>query len=233
MRKDKEIAYNLRTKGKSYRQIREELKVPLSTLSDWFKDIAWSQELAQKLAAQVQIKHTARLVELDRIRGQHLLQAYEEARKEAREDLEVLKYNPLFIAGLMLYWGEGDKASKHQVRLANTDPDLIRLFVVFVRDVCNVPIQKIGISILTYPDIDDVANRAYWSEISGISQEKFLKSILIQGRHKTKRLGHGVCSVFISSAYFKVKMLEWLKLLPDQLMNIQYYANIKDEADMV
>lgn len=226
MRKDKEIATRMRRAGKSYQEIRRELKVPLSTLSDWFSKIDWSRDIAKKLAAQVQIQHTARIVKLDKIRGQHLARAYEEARNEAWKDLEILKYNPLFIAGLMLYWGEGDKATKSQVRLANTDPELIKLFVYFLKNVCNIPVGKIGVSILTYPDIDDKMNRQYWSEVSGIAPEKFIKSILIQGRHKTKRLGHGVCSVYVSSTYFKVKILEWMRLLPKELMNLRYYENI-------
>ena len=226
MRKDKEIATNMRRQGKSYQEIHGALKVPLSTLSDWFSEIGWSKDVAKKLAAKVQVQHTVRLVKLDKIRGQHLARAYEEARGEAKEDLEILKYNPLFIAGLMLYWGEGDKATKAQVRLANTDPGLIKLFAFFLRKVCNIPANKIGVHILTYPDIDDKANRQYWSDVSGIAPEKFLKSVHIQGRHKTRRLGHGVCSVYVSSTYFKAKMLEWLKLLPEELMNLRYYENI-------
>lgn len=209
-----------------YNEIHSALKIPKATLSDWFSKISWSEEMTKKLAAKVQIQHTVRLVELDKIRGQHLARAYEEARIEARDDLKLLKYNPLFIAGLMLYWGEGDKATKAQVRLANTDPELIKLFVFFLRKVCNIPTEKIGVHILTYPDIEDKSNRQYWSNISGIALENFLKSVHIQGRHKTKRLGHGVCSVYVSSTYFKVKMLEWLKLLPEELMNLRYYENI-------
>ena len=226
MRKDKGVAFEMRKTGKSYAEIRNSLKIPKATLSGWFSEIGWSKEVAKKLAAKVQIQHTVRLVALDKIRGQHLAHAYEEARSEAREDLEILKYNPLFIAGLMLYWGEGDKATKAQVRLANTDPELIKLFVFFLMKICNIPTEKVGVHILTYPDIDDKSNRRYWSEISGIAPEKFLKSVLIQGRHKTRRLGHGVCSVYVSSTYFKVKMLEWLKLLPEELMNLRYYENM-------
>jgi len=226
MRKDKEIALQMRKNGKSYNEIHSALKIPKATLSNWFSEIGWSKDIAKKLATKVQVQHTVRLVKLDKIRGQHLTHSYEEARREAKEDLEILKYNPLFIAGLMLYWGEGDKATKAQVRLANTDPGLIKLFVVFLRKVCNIPEEKVGVHILTYPDIDDKTNRQYWSEISGIAPKKFLKSVHIQGRHKTRRLGHGVCSVYVSSTYFKVKMLEWLKLLPEELMNLRYYENI-------
>lgn len=226
MRKDKEDATEMRKSGKSYNEIHAALKIPRATLSGWFSKVGWSEIMAKKLAAKAQIQHTARIVELDKIRGQHLARAYEEARSEAMEDFEILKYNPLFIAGIMLYWGEGDKATKSKVRLVNTDPEMIKLFVFFLKKVCNIPVEKICVSLLTYPDIDDEANRQYWSEVSGIAPGKFLKSILIRGRHKTKRLGHGVCSVYVSSTYFKVKVLEWLKLLPEELMNLRYYENI-------
>lgn len=216
----------MRKIGKSYNEIHVALKIPKATLSDWFSKVGWSKVMAKKLTAKAQTQHTVRIVGLDKIRGQHLARAYEKARNEAREDLETLRYNPFFIAGIMLYWGEGDKATKSKVRLVNTDPEMIRLFVFFLKKVCNVPTEMIRISVFTYPDIDDRANREYWSEVSDVAQDKFLKSILIRGRHKTKRLGHGVCSVYVSSTYFKVKMLEWLKLLPKELMNLRYYENI-------
>jgi hypothetical protein len=226
MRKDKEIAHNLRTQGKSYRQIRDELKVPLSTLSDWFKDIEWSKEMAVRLAAQAQIRSTARIVELDRIRGQHLTRAYEEARAEARDDLEALKYNPLFIAGLMLYWGEGDKLTKQTVKITNTDPGLIRLYVFFLTNACGIPVEKIKAQVLIYPDLNEADSVQYWAEQSGLSAAHFSKCSTINGRHKTRKLGHGVCMIVVSSTYLKVKILEWLRLLPKELMNGAYYAKI-------
>ena len=113
MRKDKEIAFNMRRSGKSYNEIRSALKIPRATLSGWFSKVDWSNDIAKKLAVAVQKQHTVRIIELDKIRGTHLKRAYEEAREEARTDLFELRYNPLFIAGLMLYWGEGDKLTKY------------------------------------------------------------------------------------------------------------------------
>ncbi len=85
-----------------------------------------------------------RIRELDRIRGLNLTRVYEEARSEARQEFEQLKYHPLFIAGLMLYWGEGDMRSRSQVRLINTDPEMIPLFVFFLRHVCLIPEKKLA-----------------------------------------------------------------------------------------
>lgn len=233
MRKDKEIAFNLRRSGKSYQEIRRALKIPLATLSDWFSVVDWSKQVKEKLAAKAQKQHTVRLIELNKIRGLHLKNIYAEARQEARKDLEELKYNPLFIAGLMLYWGEGDKLTKYSTKLSNTDPGLVRLYVFFLRKACRIPDDKIKGHILIYPDLNEEECRRYWARESTIPHNQFFKSTTIQGKHKTRRIKYGVCMVDISSTYFKVKMLEWLKLLPMELMNEAYYANIEQPADMV
>lgn len=226
MRKDKEIAINLRKQGKSYREIKESLKIPLSTLSGWFADVDWSKDMARKLSEAGSHKSTVRLVELNKIRGQLLVRAYEDARKEAAEELKELRYNPLFIAGLMLYWGEGGKNPRTGAKFSNTDPELIKLYVFFLTQACRIPMEKIKLHILVYPDLEEKTCRAYWSRTSGVPWENFTKSVLIKGRHKTRRLTWGVCNVTVSSVYFKQKILEWLNLLPKELMNKAYYESI-------
>ena len=83
------------------------------------------------------------MVELNRIRGQHLSRAYADARLEAQSELSALKYNPLFIAGMMLYWGEGNAATKNGVVFSNSDPDMIKFYVLFLTRACGIPLAKI------------------------------------------------------------------------------------------
>jgi len=218
MRKDKELAIKLRKGGSSYNEIVSLLKIPKATLSDWLRNEKWSTEIKKRLADRVQEMSTARLVDLNKTRGSLLDRAYREAKVEAAQELAYLKYNPLFIAGLMLYWGEGDKVTNGSVRLSNTDPGLIKLYTVFLRDICAIPESKMRGHILVYPDLDKEACLTYWSRESGLDRQYFVKCVTIQGRHKTRRLGYGICSIYVSSTYFKTKMLEWLKLLPIDLM---------------
>ncbi|HEX8947128.1 MAG TPA: hypothetical protein VF829_02845 [Candidatus Paceibacterota bacterium] len=229
MRKDKERAILLRKSGNSYRAISAELHVPLSTLSSWFREEAWSEEVARKLRSQVRAAHTARLLDLNKTRGARLREAYEQAREEAKTELAQLQYDPLFIAGVMLYWGEGDKGSKHHVKLSNTDPKLVRLYVRFLTDACGIPRHKIKAHLLLHPDLEEKVCRAYWEKAAGIPWENFTKSVRIQGRHETRRLKWGVCIVTVSNAYFKQKVLAWLTLLPEALLDRQEYANITEQ----
>lgn len=226
MRNDKEIATSMRKTGKSYREIKAALKIPLGTLSGWFSNEAWSEEVGEKLRSASQREGTIRLAELNQVRGEHLKRAYRDAAEEARSELGVLKYNPLFIAGLMLYWGEGNKASRHNVAFSNADPDMIRLYVAFLTQGCGIPLVKIKAQALIYPDHDEKITKAFWARYSGIPWENFTKSTRLIGREKARRLSWGVCMVTVSSSYFKVKMLEWLKLLPKELMNREEYATM-------
>lgn len=229
MRKDKENAIALRNQGKSYRQIHAELQIPLGTLSGWFTNEDWSKDVAVRLSKNIRTEHTARLVELNRIRGQHLKRAYQAARTEAGAELSKLKYNPLFIAGVMLYWGEGGKNPKDGVKFTNTDAKMIAFYVEFLKKACGIPANRIKAHLLIYPDLEEKVCRAYWSKMSGIPVENFTKSTAIKGRHAIRRLNWGICMVTVSSFYFKQKMLTWINLLPDELMKEEYYANIAND----
>lgn len=226
MRKDKETASEMRRAGKSYNEIHAALAIPKSTLSDWFGREEWSSAVRKKLAASTQEEHTIRLVELNKVRGAHLAKAYEAAREEAREEFATLKYDPLFISGIMLYWGEGAKDPKQGVKFTNSDPKMVNLYIAFLTRACRIPIEKIRAYVLIYPEIEEKTCRAYWVKMSGLPWENFTKSVVIAGRHATRRLGWGVCTVSVSSTYFKQKILEWIKLLPEELLKKEYYENM-------
>ena len=47
------------------------------------------------------------------------------------KEVTTIEEAKLYGLGVGVYWGEGNKANKHSVRLGNTDPDLILRFVDF------------------------------------------------------------------------------------------------------
>ena len=164
MRKDKEQAIKLRTEGKSYSEIRKKLGVPRATLSDWFRNNVWSKKLSKRLNIKYLARNKIRLVALNKIRGKNLNRLYEEARQEARKEFQQLKYHPLFIAGVSIYWGEGDKATTSGFRISNVDPLMIKVFRRFLIDVCRVDKKRIRASLLLYPDLDESLCKKFWIE---------------------------------------------------------------------
>lgn len=213
MRKDYDIAEKLRRQGKSYRQISSEMGISKSTLSVWFRDKFWADEIKNKLVSQnreIAIKKIKLMAAANREKWG---KKHREWQEEARNEFSELKDKPLFLAGLMLYWGEGDKTLKNcQVKLANSDPAMIRLFVLFMKKVLNVPNEKIRANLLLYPDLIDSVQKNFWSKATGIPILQFRKSVFIHGRHPTRRLSYGVCNVMVGSRELKEKVTVWIEL---------------------
>ncbi|MFI5260222.1 MAG: hypothetical protein ACHQU0_00260 [Candidatus Paceibacteria bacterium] len=218
MRKDKEDAIKLRLEGKSYSEISEALTIPQGTLSGWFGREDWSEKIRQHLSDSSKKGNSTRLIRLNSVRGKKLADAYETAREEARNEFELLKYDPVFISGIMLYWGEGSKSERQGVKFASSDPKKIRLYVSFLRNACLIPIENIKAYVLIYPQIEEKTCRAYWSKMVNVPWENFTPSVVLTGREASKRLGWGVCTITVSNMYFKQKMLEWIKLLSGELL---------------
>jgi transposase-like protein len=217
MRKDKQKALFLRKTGKSYKQIERELGIPKSTLSDWLRNEKWSNQIKQRLSQDRAVFGKMRLTELGKIRGRHLAKLYEKARIEATRELNYFKWHPLFIAGIAIYWGEGGKTIRGSVSVSNSDPLLIRTYVSFLKLICNVPPKKIKAHLLLYPDLDVAECHRIWTKNTGLRASNFTKPVIIQGRHKTRRLAYVVCNIDVSSTYLKEKILVWLRILPQEL----------------
>jgi hypothetical protein len=217
MRNDKNHALNFRKNGKSYSEIKTQLGVPKSTLSGWFKDQKWSADLVVSLTAKANEQATVRIRELDRIRGEHLKRLYIEAELEAIEEFLTLKHHPLFIAGLVIYWGEGNKVSRGRCWIANTDPAMIKIFVQFLKNICQIEPSRIKAWVLLYPDLDEETCLNYWRQYANLTNITFNKSIKIKGSDKIKKLSFGVCNVGVSSSYLKKKIIKWIELLGQDL----------------
>ena len=217
MRTDKEKAFTLRRSGKSYNEIAATLGMSRSTLSLWFRGHSFSEEIRKSLTLNAGPENTLRLHKLNKIRGDSLDALYYRAMVEATLELEMHKNNPLFIAAISAYWGEGDKRSRNNVRLINTDPVMLVLFIEFLVRFCCVPKENIKAAIFIYPDLDEQICRTYWEREIGIAD--FHKTMVLPSRHKTNRLQYGTCSVIVSNTYLKKKMLLWIDQLPKIVLN--------------
>ena len=163
----KQKARELRSKGLSNNDIAKELKVSKSSVSLWVRDIKLTPEQIQKLEQQNPIYNKqlcgASVIEKN---AREIRLSYQEAGKiKAKEN------NPLHQAGCMLYWAEGTK-SKNQCRFTNSDPEMVKLFVRFLRECHNIANNKITLTINCYTtnglSKQDIEN--YW--LSTLQLEK-------------------------------------------------------------
>ncbi|OGE94603.1 MAG: hypothetical protein A3B10_00375 [Candidatus Doudnabacteria bacterium RIFCSPLOWO2_01_FULL_44_21] len=220
MRKDKEKAIELRIQGKSYSTINRELGISKSTLSDWFKGVSWSESLKERLTAKQIETSREKIILMNLANKEKWDRWHEECRNEAIVEFSDLKSNPLFISGLMLYWGEGDKNLKNgKVRITNSDPEMIKIFCMFLKKVLIIPNHKITARLLLYPDLIDGPQKRFWSKLIELPIERFRKSTYIIGRHPTRRLSYGVCSIDVYSRKLKEKILKWSELYRQYLIS--------------
>ncbi len=212
MRQDKGIAFKLRKEGKTYRQIQEELGISKSTLCDWFKNEEWSKHIKNRNANIVIKLSTERIQKLNIARSLMLKKKYEDIIEEGKREYEIYKKDTLFIAGLMLYAGEGDHLDKGSIRFANVDFDLHRIFINFSIKYFKLNYNNIKFSILLYPDLNIEQCLDKWCFQLGIYRQNIYKPQVINGKHKTRKLHFGVGTSIILNSFLKRKLLFWINL---------------------
>lgn len=229
MRTDKNDAFILRKQGKSYREICKQLGVARSTLSKWFKGTDFSEAIREELTKSAIQTSTMRLEVLNKARGDTLDALYARAEIEAIHEANLHATNPLFVTAVASYWGEGDKLHKNQLRITNTDPVMIKIFVKFLLEICKVPKEKIRVALFIYEDLIEETCREYWS--SQLHLKNFHKTMVLPSRHKTRRLPYGICTIIVTNSYLKRKMSVWIDQISKIILNGGYAQNTS--ADIV
>lgn len=118
------MARHLRAiEGRSVREVAQLVGVSQSSASLWVRDIDLTDEQRTTLVARARARRNGS--RSDHYRAKRL-SAQTEGRAKAR------LADPDHAAGCMLYWAEGSK-SRNSVRFVNSDPELVRFFVSFLR----------------------------------------------------------------------------------------------------
>jgi hypothetical protein len=187
-----ELGKELRRLGLTYGEIRELIPVPKGTLSYWCRGIRLSEDqveaIRERTGPDTRIgipvdTQWRRREEIDRIRA--------EARGFAVEHLD----DPFFVAGVVLYWGEGAKTGG-DLSLANADPRALRLFIAWVRRYLDQNAEFV-LKVNLHADNDEPAARRYWAAESGLRNPRFYKTFIKPDGtgHRKNHLKHGVCMV--------------------------------------
>jgi transposase-like protein len=199
-REAREQARSLRHQGYSIKQICQQLGVAKSSVSLWVRDIPLTEAQLADLKQRHPIFH-GQYAGSQAIAAKHraLREQYQqEGRIKAREgDL-------LHQAGCMLYWGEGAKA-RNMLTLCNSDPDMIRFYMRFVRHTFTPDLEKFAVHISCYlgNGFSQDQVEQYWLELLELPATCLGKTSVnsqpISSQQKGRKLLYGVCTVRISS----------------------------------
>lgn len=173
-KQEQKNAIELRKKGLSIKVIAKRLNVAKSSVSVWVRDVILTQDQLESLEAD---KNSFEVVEK---RRHSRLANEKEKRKmimlQSSKDIQNISKHDLRIIGLCLYLGEGAKTQRGAVKLANSDPDVIKIMMKYFREVCSVPEKKFRCHIHTYSHLSVEKAETYWSKVTGIPRSQFFKT---------------------------------------------------------
>lgn len=184
---NKQLALELRSKGKSYREISSILRVPKSTLSYWLHSVEMTNKQRFTLLEKQQIGRIkgAQKRKNWRITKEQLIIA-----KAAKEISEISK-RELWLLGVIAYWCEGSKQKNNNISgrviFANSDPFLIKLFIRWIMEVCQVSKDRLVYTLYIHETGNLEVSLNYWSKILGVNKDSFAKTILKKHNVSTNR----------------------------------------------
>jgi len=185
----------LRQKGYSLPEIVKNIQLGYGTIYRYIKDVKILPEYRERWFGK---------------RGgsrKRKKMAEDKAYREAHDVIASISDKEFIILLSALYWGEGSKAD---FGITNSDPDLIRLFVTGLIKVLHVSPDRIRVSIRLYEDLDRDICLTFWSSITGVPKEKFLRIDVLKGK-KSGKLKHGLCRVRVLKGGDLLKYLNAVK----------------------
>lgn len=121
------------------------------------------------------------------------------------------KEQRLADAAFMLYLGEGWKRSnKHILSVANTDEKLLRTFIKFLRQICNVSEHKLKLRIVLHQKYNAKVASQYWSKQLNIPHKNIAINRAPVNKHSAnKRINRTLPYGTATIAVYNVKLHEW------------------------
>lgn len=185
--REKKKARKFRQKGKSIKEIAKKLSVSPASVHKWCQDIILTplqrKQLDQKAFDAFQ-KGREKVTQKQR---QRRLKEISELKTKGIEEIGKLNEKEFFIAGISLYWAEGFKKDS-RLGFANSDPDMIKFFLIWLTENCEVPREsirlRVGLNISHKNRIKEVEK--YWSKMTGFSLSQFQKPFFQKFKWKKK-----------------------------------------------
>jgi transcriptional regulator with XRE-family HTH domain len=189
-----------RIEGLSMKEIAGRLGVSTSSVSLWVRDIELSDHQHRNLLALNPAYNRQRMGQ--KAWAEHCRRARRTAQDEGRETAQ--RREPLHVAGCMLYWAEGAK-TRNVVRLSNSDPELVKAFVKFLRTYFDLRDEDIRVTCNLFADHADAQYEIeqFWLDTLELKRVSLCKSTVnIYSRHTTRKrmnkLPYGTCRVGVS-----------------------------------
>jgi hypothetical protein len=194
-------ARKLRTeRGYSIKQIAKLLGVSTSSVSLWVRDIELTEEqhaVLRQRSAMYDGQLLGRAVSSGRRRTER--RAYQDHGRALARRGDVRH-----AIGCMLYWAEGAR-NRNSVRFSNSDPEMVRTFVNFLRDYFPLRDENIRLTCHLFADHAERQREIenFWLEVAGLPRSSLCPSVVnvyskYSAKKRRNKLPYGTCRVVVS-----------------------------------
>tara|TARA_Y100000031_G_scaffold138008_1_gene163567 strand:- start:781 stop:1392 length:612 start_codon:yes stop_codon:yes gene_type:complete len=124
-----------------------------------------------------------------------------------------IKEEKLKLAGVVLYWGEGTKwKGAKTVEFVNSDMEMIRIFMRFMREVCGVDESKLRVLLYCHANQDVNTLQNFWSDVTGISLAQFTKPYIRKDydARKEGKMKYGLIHVRYNDKKLLHQIMDWI-----------------------
>jgi hypothetical protein len=222
-------ALRLRMQGRSYSEIRKEIKVAKSTLSLWLKNIVISDSAKMRLKNREREGSVRGLIKRNKRQTHLAIQRARVAQETGMHAIQAsIQKSDLCVIGAVLYWAEGYKRlvirdgrerTGHAISFVNADPQMVRTFVSFLTHSLQIPKERIRLIMRLYPHINEEKAKRFWSRVTALPSSAFNKSsFLISSSSKNKRpysrLPYGTLQVSVNNTekfHYLLGLIEGVK----------------------
>jgi hypothetical protein len=206
-----ELGKALRRLGLTYGEIRDLIPVPKATLSHWCREIRLSGSQVEAIRLRTGPGSRKGIpVNTQWRRREEVARLKADARRFALNHLD----DPYFVAGVVLYWGEGSK-TRADLSVANADPRALRLFVAWVRSFHSRDAEFV-LRINLHAGNDEPGARAFWRGATGLDRADFHRTFVKpEGTgHRKNHLPFGVCQVRVRRCTDHwIRTMEWVDVV--------------------
>lgn len=119
----------------------------------------------------------------------------------------------LKIAGVMLYWAEGSQwHGEVIVDFANSNPDMIKIFLAFLRKVCGIDEEKLRAYLYCYSDQDPRQLVKFWSNLTNIPLSHFTKPYIRKDFKVSKsgKMKYGLIHIRYNDKKLLLLIKDWI-----------------------
>lgn len=210
----KEVVISLRKNGLTLSEISKETGLRKGTISRWLKGIIFDVEVRQKILNRQKEQKVRGLTKLRLAKEMKKKFGARTALIEAKHSFEKYKKEPLFIAGIALYWADGSTKNNY-FQFSTSDEIKALLMIDWLNKFSKVSGDTIRFRLFS-PILMAKENQIFWAKYVGSIKKMALSTYPTQNKRK-KDGNKGFLQILCYDISLQQKVIFWQNLL------VEYY----------